>query len=104
MAFNGTEGEFISIEEGAAMTKAWRDGGNGEIKGVFFGKEKLDALLNQAGAEGIRMYFAENNKGQKTLVLVGADANENDILVDELILDFGAPCPPKSSNANPLNS
>lgn len=104
MAFDGTEGEFISVDEGAAMTKEWRDKGCCETKGVFYGREKILALLNQAECKGIRMYFAENEKGLKTLVLVGAKADENDILSNNLVLDMGVPCPVKCGDANALNS
>ncbi len=103
MAFNGTEGEFISIDEAGQMTAAWRNGGNGDIKGVFFGKEKLEALLNQDGAVGIRMYFAENTKEEVALVLVGVEADQNDIVTGQ-ILDRGTYCPDVCGASNPLNS
>ncbi|GAB5417639.1 MAG: hypothetical protein Crog4KO_26240 [Crocinitomicaceae bacterium] len=103
MAFNGTEGEFISIDEGGQMTAAWRNGGNGDQKGVFFGKDRLESMLNQDGCAGVRMYFAENQKGEKTLVLVGVEADEND-MINGLILDRGPICPTTCSPDNPLNS
>ncbi|MCR9171895.1 MAG: hypothetical protein NXI10_05350 [bacterium] len=104
MAFNGSEGDFITLAEGAAMTKAWRDANSSDaIKGVFFGKEKLQQLLDQAGSEGIRIYFGLNEEGKNSLVLVSADADQNDN-VNGLILDRGAYCPDICSAANALNS
>ena len=102
MAFNGNEGEWINIEEGAGLTRAWRDGGNGPIKGGFLGKDKLQELLDEPGSEGIRMYFGVNEDGEKTLVCVAADADENDLL--EKILDRTILCPTICGDSNSLNS
>lgn len=103
MAFNGTEGEFISLGEAADMTKAWRTGDFGPGDAVFYGRERLEELLDQEGVMGIRMYFAVNEKNEKTLVLVGATENEDD-LHNGLILDRGPICPSTCSTSNPLNS
>ena len=103
MEFNGTEGEFISLSEAADMTTAWRNGNNGTTKAVFYGKDKLNDILAQEGCVGIRMYFAENSDGEKTLVLVGVESNQNDM--DEgKILDRGPLCPSICSANNALNS
>jgi len=103
MAFNGTEGEFITLAEGGEMTKAWREGDNGSTKAVFFGRDKLIEILNQEDCVGIRMYFGKNEDNEKSLVLVGASADEND-QVQGKILDRGAPCPKVCATANALNS
>lgn len=116
MAFNGNEGIFISLATGSAMTKDYRDTfltGDRKRKAVFFGKEKLMSLLNQTDCVGIRCYFGAEtvSEGDKTwkelsLVLVGADANENDQLgANNQILDHGIPCPMQcDTNGSPLNS
>jgi hypothetical protein len=104
MSFNGNEGAFISLEEGAVMTANYRNTIQpGEVIGVFMGKEKIEKILEQPSCVGIRFYFAINEKGEKTLVLVGTDANQNDI-VDGLIGDNGLPCPNLCSSSNALNS
>ncbi len=103
MAFDGTEGEFIEINDGGDMTKAWRDGDFGAEKAVFFGKDKLQEILNQADCKGIRMYFAINEENEKTLVLVGANEDESD-QINGKILDRGRICPIYCSSANALNS
>lgn len=42
MSFNGNEGEFITLEEGAAMTARFRNSiQSGEILGQFMGKDLL---------------------------------------------------------------
>lgn len=103
MAFDGTEGKFINITEAGDMTAAWRNGNNGNIKAIFFGKDKLQQLLDQPGTVGIRMYFGKNEEGENSLVLVSADADENDMETGK-ILDLGSPCPTKCGTPNPLNS
>jgi hypothetical protein len=104
MSFNGNEGDFITLREGSEMTKRYRDTIQpGEVIGVLFGKEKIKAILDQSECEGIRFYFAVNAQGENTLVLVGTDSNQND-MVNGLIVDNGGPCPSLCSITNPLNS
>ncbi len=116
MAFNGSEGTFISISEGSTMTKDYRNTfltGDRKRKAIFFGREKLMSLLDQADCVGIRCYFGavEVTEGDKTweelnLVLVGANTMENDqIGANHQILDHGIPCPMQcDTNGSPLNS
>ena len=104
MAFDGSEGKYISLADAGELTEAWRNGSNGDIKGYFYGKEKLQYLLDETGSEGIRIYFGETVTGEKTLVLVATDANTNDIITGGKILDFGFPCPTTCGSSNDLNS
>ena len=101
MAFDGTEGTMITLNEGAALTRNYRNNNPRKSLGVFFGREKLLDLLNQPECMGIRIYFGEENRDLQ-LVLVGADANQDDIL--DLILDLGLDTPPYSGASNALNS
>ncbi|MDL5047795.1 hypothetical protein QQ054_17395 [Oscillatoria amoena NRMC-F 0135] len=115
MAFNGTEGSFISLADGAEMTETFRNTflGNGRTrKAIFFGKDKLMELLNQTDCVGIRCYFGgvvttvdpKSSVVDYSLVLVGAKANENDMVGEmDKILDDGVPCPAQCGMANPLN-
>jgi hypothetical protein len=86
------------------MTKRYRDTIQpGEVIGVFMGKEKIKAILDQSECKGIRFYFAKNERNENTLVLVGASADQND-MVDGLIADRSFPCPTICGNSNALNS
>ena len=102
MAFNGNEGDFISLKKGAEMTSRYRDENPTKILAHFFGNDKLKQLMLQEGAVGIRMYHGIDENGRKQLVLVAADADQNDIL--DLVLDLNHPCPNWCSSSNPLNS
>lgn len=101
MAFNGTEGEIITLAEGAAMTKQWRRT-NSNGNAVYYGKNIINQLLAQPGVVGIRFHFGIDTDGKNTLVLVGVDANENDIL--SIIADRGLRCPLHCGSKNGLNS
>ncbi|GAB5418447.1 MAG: hypothetical protein Crog4KO_33390 [Crocinitomicaceae bacterium] len=102
MAFNGNEGSFIPLQDGAAMTGKYRDQNPNQIIGHFFGSNKLKQLMLQEGAVGLRMYYGLDEDNNKQLVLVAVDADQNDIL--DLVLDVSSPCPNWCSAPNPLNS
>lgn len=101
MAFNGSEGEFITLSEGADLTSEFRSSNPSQPLAYFFGRDKLEELLAQDNCMGIRIYFGEKNNSLQ-LVLVSADDNQDDLL--DKILDYGAEFPPYTSTSNDLNS
>lgn len=103
MSFTGDESSAITLTDGGAWTKTYRDANPTAVKGHFFGKNKLQTLISQQGCVGIRAYYAIDNLGAKQLVLVGVDANEND-LYNGVILDRSYPCPTSCGVSNPLNT
>jgi len=102
MSFNGNEGMQITLQQGAALTKNFRTSSETRIA-VFYGVNKLQDILSQQGCMGIRFYFARDAQGRIQLVLVGADANEND-MISGIIVDSGTGCPEECSSSNPLNT
>jgi hypothetical protein len=102
MAFDGKEGSIISTEMAAELTGNHRQKNLGQVQGYFYGKENLEAILSQEGCMGIRIYYGMNDEGVPQLVLVGADAAENDML--DVIVEIGAGCPPRCASKNALNS
>lgn len=104
MSFNGNEGGFITLREGSEMTKRYRNTIQpGEVIGGFIGKDKIKEILDQNECVGIRFYFAKDDINENTLVLVGTDRDEND-MINGLIANKIVKCPPNCSNSNPLNS
>jgi hypothetical protein len=106
MSFTGNEGDYITLTQASAFTAAYRAANPSSTKGHFLGAAKLKALLNQTGCVGLRSYYAINTAtGEKQLVVVGVDSNENDIVKGTaLILDKSILCPPTCGAANALNS
>lgn len=104
MTFDATAGGQITLAQGAALTANYRRAHPTWIKARYFGKDCINALLNQGGGtvcKGIRMYYAKNDTGEMELVLVGVDASGNDLV--DLVMDLSTPCPKNCSTANALN-
>ena len=106
MPFTGNEDHDISFDEAAKLTLRYRqEVGNDARKGGFFGRKAIEALLDQEHCVGIRYYYGLDDDDEKVLVLVGTDADEND-LVDRtnLAFDNAIYCPPNCGEDNVLNS
>jgi hypothetical protein len=104
MAFDGKEGEEITMETASSWTENYRNQMvSGDLKGHFFGKDHFNAILEQTDCVGIRIYNGMDDNGKPVLILVGAKVNEDD-LVDGIIVDRAISCPDKCGRANDLNS
>lgn len=106
MAFDGTEGRPITLDQAKRWTKRYQDENKDAVKAHFYGCEHLQALLDEPGCKGIRIYYAVDDEGRKKLVLVGAKADQNNILPKDegkdpqhQILDEGRDCPPACPDA-----
>ncbi|HLP33540.1 MAG TPA: hypothetical protein VK202_08715 [Bacteroidia bacterium] len=106
MPFNGTEGSAIDITTAADYTANYRLEYPGSVQAIFMGKDILNTILTQEGCMGIRVYLGKTTAGASDfeLVFVGADANENDMIVGGIVADEGIKCPPKCGSINSLNS
>ncbi len=103
MAFTGNEAEEFPLETASEWTKNYRETiNNGEPIAHFFGKDIIQRILNQPDCMGIRIYYALDENGKKQLIIVGANAEENDIY-NGIIAERSYICPPYCSSGNPLN-
>jgi len=102
ITFDGTEGGIIPESEARQQISNYKNGPvfnwNHGVKAHFYGKDILLDLLSQTGAKGIRMYYSSkvvvsDNTLQPELVLVAVDANGDDILNNNKIVDISIPCP-----------
>ena len=101
--FTGNENHDITLADASAMTKLYRQSVPiGSCKGGFFGRDAIEAILAQAGCVGIRYYHGIDPKGEPVIILVGADANEDDLYNGKL-LEFAIPCPTQCGTGNALN-
>ncbi|MFT5820885.1 MAG: hypothetical protein ACI8ZM_002133 [Crocinitomix sp.] len=103
MAFDGTEGSQITLAEAAAMTLNHRMASPNDRLGNFMGKDIINDILAQSGCVGIRTYHGLDTSGNREIILVGVDANQND-MISGVIADRSFPCPSACSIANSLNS
>jgi hypothetical protein len=60
------------------------------VSGYQIGKNIIQEILSQPGCVGIRFYNALNEVGQKTLVYVGVDENNNNIYEYSVVNGNGA--------------
>lgn len=81
-------GELISLEKAQTMMNNYdahekRKGKQKFTKGYFFGKNKLQELLNCEGSIGLRIYYGididGDGKDDKKMVIFPVDKNGNDM-------------------------
>lgn len=92
----------ISLNDAKSMTHAFQKsslGTNQTIAG-HVDKTNLLTLLNQEGCTGVRIYNALNEAGKITYVLVGVNANNEDMT--NYILDRCNLCPTDYPIDSPL--
>ena len=75
-------GEEISHELGATMVKDYQNAHPSDVASYQIGRNIVESILAQPGCVGIRFYNAINELGEKTLVYVGVDKN------DEVIAEY----------------
>ncbi len=84
----------ISLQTAINLTTSYRASVSASaVKAVYFSSSVLQSVTNQAGAVGARFYYGRKPDGTLVLVIVGVDANGQDILTGTII-DDGFPCPP----------
>jgi hypothetical protein len=103
MTFTGHENHDIPLSEASQWTANYRNANPNEVKAHYFGGDAIQSVLAQTNCVGLRIYYALTDTGAKQLVIVGVDANQND-LVNGIILDRSILCPPDCGAANSLNS
>lgn len=96
MKITGNEGGPIDRDQAIKWTANYRSSGRGKTNCHLFGGETVQQLLEQEGCVAMRIYYALDDNGQQQLLLVGTDAEGND-LTEGLILDLSSPCPPDCS-------
>lgn len=103
MAYDGSEGEQISLTEGAAMTAEYRSQYPNEVKAHYIGKNIINSIFAQSGCVGIRIYQAvDTTSGDRQLVIVGVKSTGAD-MTGGIIADRAIPCNPNCDTASTLN-
>jgi hypothetical protein len=103
MAFPPRQDHAITLEAAAALTRRYREAaGTGAQRATMFPRAVFEALLALPGCAGIRIYNGEGDDRTSQRVLVGVDAEGND-MTSATLFDQGLPCPPYCGGGNVLN-
>lgn len=95
-------GEQISLSEATAWTATYQSNHKEQLKAVYFSADVFTKLLQQGGAEGIRIYLATNDEGKDCFVLVGATVDSDLTAGESKLFDKGNCCP-DTCVSSPLN-
>lgn len=110
-----------SLRQASAWTRNYRDQNPGSVNAHCLPAATLESILQQPGCVGVRAYYGLDDSGAPKLILVGYDANDNDLLTGSVAAARGTvslastaptavistehqPCPPCCSEQNDLNS
>ncbi len=90
----GHENYSVTLPTAAQIVKTYRSAlMAGKPWGFFYGKDSLLAVLSKPNCIGLRIYFGLKSNGSTSLVLLGVDTSNSDMLSGPLT-DTGYPCPP----------
>lgn len=102
MEFSKNSGEEISLGLGVTYVKAFRANNPKGVKAFAVGATHLQAILDQEGCEGIRIYNGFNEEeNSPNIVVVGVDCEGRDMVQGKL-LDRGIKCPDMCDIMSPL--
>lgn len=95
MSLSENSGSVISQAVAQGLITAFDQRYQGEIISSFIGANHIKSILAQKDCIGIRIYNGyDATSGKISLVLVGVDKNEKELLDDGLIYDQMITCPP----------
>jgi hypothetical protein len=107
--FNGTEGDPIARSTAKAWTANFRELNPSGTEAHFFGADIIKQVLAEDGCVGIRMYYALDDKQQPQILLVGVNAQGQNLMPQEqalngndpnVIVDASWPCPTYCPNGS----
>lgn len=99
MALDQNTGSIISQTTAKKLIKAFEARFPNEILGSFIGSNHVNAVLAQENCIGIRIYNGYDVDNKKiSLIIVGVDKDEEEILDAGIIYDEMATCPPDCSS------
>ena len=98
MKLDVNTGSIITQEEAKALITAFKTKFPGEVTSSFIGANNVKNILDQENCIGVRIYNGYDNVNEKiSLVLVGVDEVEKEILENGIIYDKLGACPPLCS-------
>ncbi len=95
----------ITLAQAKTWAAKWQSDPAHKIKAFLIPKEDITQLFEYDGVCDVRTYMGIDETGNHKLIIVGVDANGNDLIDDsrqQYIYDFAQTCPPKCDNNSPL--
>ena len=100
--FIGAEKHEITLSEGLELVANFRKNPQApKSQGTSFNRGAFEKILAQPGCEKIKMYWAKEQNGRFTVVLVGVDAAGEDMTKGS-IMERSADCPPWCGVTSPF--
>src|ERR1035437_8776509 len=95
--------KLTTLADASKMTKDHRDENSGMPQAHTFEADHILSVLKQPGCTGLRIYHGKDANNSASLLAVGTDANNNDILpaTNALIVSNPFPCPPQCAPNSP---
>lgn len=79
--FTGNENHAVTAVEGIGFIKNFRERAGAEaVPGGFFDKQAVQPHLDQSASVGMRYYYGLTDAGSPKLLLVGANADRDDLI------------------------
>lgn len=95
MSLNPNTGSIITKEEAQTLIAAFGKKFPGEVVASFIGENNVKQILEQDNCIGLRVYNGYDDAEKNiSLVVVGVDDKQQDILDGNIIYDKLALCPP----------
>lgn len=95
----------ISLSKAQSWARTWRSNPENTVKAHLIPQIDVTELLAEENVVDIRAYIGVDENGENKLMLVGVDADGNDLIDEEAgqyIYDFTLPCPNTCDVNSPL--
>ena len=98
-------GHGSSIDKKSAKTliEKFQEDNPNEKKAFLFDASKIQELLEDSPSiAGVRIYMGKKTNNDLCVILVGTDSDNND-MTDDMILEYGSPCPTECPDSSYFN-
>lgn len=95
----------ITLEQAQQWAKNWRDNPDTAVIAFFIPEVDLTQVIAERETVNVRTYLGIDDLGNSKLMIVGVDANGNDLINDakgQYIYDFTVGCPQNCDVNSPL--
>lgn len=95
----------ITLEQAQLWAANWRKSGTNSVKAYWIPKIDVTEVLAEENVADVRGYLGIDENGEYKMMLVGVDADGNDLIDDtkgQYIYDFTRACPDFCDTKSPL--